>query len=88
MSIFNSMIVWNFALNKTINLLYAEDRAQILKKVGVTFYYILLWIKVLERDFEQFVVNLAWHFLYILINFKMAAFINFEIVTSSNFENR
>ena len=37
-----------------------------------------------ERDFEQFAVNLLWHFIYVLINFKMAALINFEAVTSSN----
>ena len=55
------------------------------KKVGVKFYYIFLWIIVLERNFRSFATNLPWQFLDTLTTFKMVAFINFEAVTSSNF---
>ena len=44
-----------------------------------------LSIKVRERDFGQLATNLPWQFFDALITFKMAAFINFEAVTSSNF---
>ena len=63
---------------------FDQDRAQIFKTASVKFYYIFLRVKVRKRDFEQFAVNLPWHFLYVLINFKMAVLINFEAVTSSN----
>ena len=39
----------------------------------------------LERNLEQFAVNLPWQFFDIVIGFTMAAFIDFEVVTSSNF---
>ena len=38
-----------------------------------------------EKNFGQFAVNLPWQFFYILISFKMAAFMNIEAVTLSNF---
>ena len=38
----------------------------------------------LERNFRQFAVNLPWQHFDTLINFKMAAFINFEAATASN----
>ena len=62
-----------------------KHRAQIFKKVGVKLHYIFLLIKVLDQNFGQFSVNLPWQFFDTLIIFKMAAIINFEAVTSSNF---
>ena len=68
-----------------------EHRAQIFKRVRVKFYYIFFELyKVLKNNFVkkilgQFVVNLSWQFFEILISFNMAAFIDFEAVTSSNF---
>ena len=62
-----------------------EHRAQIFKKTGVKFFYVFLSIKMLERNLGQFAVNLPWQFFDIVIGFTMAAFIDFEVVTSSNF---
>ena len=50
--------------------------------VGVEFRCIFLSIKLLERNFEQFDVNLPWQFYDVLISFKIAAFVDFEAVTS------
>ena len=36
-------------------------------------------------NLRQFAVNLPWQYFDILISFKVAASINFEVVTSSNF---
>ena len=39
--------------------------------MGVKFDYIFVGIKLLERDFGHFAVNLLWHFLDILIDSKL-----------------
>ena len=64
---------------------FLKYRAQIFKKVGVKFCYIFLWIKVLDRNFERFAVNLPWQLFDIFVSFKVAVCIDFEIMTSSNF---
>ena len=60
-------------------------RAQVLKKLGVKFHSTFLGIKQLRRNFGYFAVNLPWQFVHIFISFKVAVFINVEVVTSSNF---
>ena len=52
--------------------------------VGVKFRCIFLSIKLLERHFELFDLNLPWQFADVLIGFKMAAFVDFEALTSSD----
>ena len=41
----------------------SQHRAQIFKKVDVKFYYIYLWIEMLDRNFRWFNVKLPWKFL-------------------------
>ena len=69
---------------KIPNYWTCEHRAQIFKKVDVKLYYIFLLINLLDRNFGSFAINLPWQFFDIMITFRMAAFINFEAVTSSN----
>ena len=57
-------------------------------RVGVKFCCIFLSIKLLERNFESFDVNLPWQFSNALISFKMTAFVDFEAVTASKFQIR
>ena len=44
-------------------------------------------IEVIEMKFGQFAVNLQWQYFDILISFKMAAFINFEVVDVIKIQN-
>ena len=57
------------------------------EKADVKFYYISLWLEWLGSKFGYLAVNLLWKLFDVLIGLKMAAFMIFEVVASSNFLN-